>query len=127
MKLAIIALLLFYIGCQDFNSNTFDKDRYGEIELAGNVTPSFRASYKILQTKCMNCHRHAQWAGYTNSQDWVTNENLITPGASTDGGDSQLIRRIINYGATESDMPQGGSALPASDFETLKAWEAEYL
>lgn len=122
MKIAIIALLLFYIGCQDYNSNTFDKDRYGEIELTGNVTPEFKASYKILQAKCMTCHRHAQWAAYTDSQDWVTNENLITPGPA----DSQLITRIINAGTTQSDMPQGGSALPASDFDTLKAWEAQY-
>ncbi len=120
MKLAIIALLLFYIGCQDYNSNSFDKDRYGETELNGSA--NFKASYKILQNKCMNCHRHAQWAGYTDAQDWVTNENLITPGA----GDSQVITRIINAGTTQSDMPQGGSALPSSEFDTLKAWEAEY-
>ena len=123
MKIAIIALLLFYIGCQDYNSNTFDKDRYADLELTGNTASGkFAASYKILQDKCMTCHRHAQWSAYTDSQDWVTNENLITPGAP----DSQLITRIINAGTTQSDMPQGGSALPAADFDTLKAWEAEY-
>lgn len=126
MKLAIIALLLFYIGCQDYNSNTFDKDRYGELELTGNKV-NFEASYKILQNKCMNCHRHAQWAGYTDSEDWVSNENLITPGGPAGGGDSQVIFRIINHGGTSSDMPQGGSALPAAEFDKLKAWEAEYL
>jgi hypothetical protein len=125
MKLAIIALLLFYIGCQDYNSNTFDRDRYGNLELNGSA--NFQASYKILQNRCMNCHRHAQWSGYTNSQDWVTNENLITPGGTFGGADSQVIYRIINHGGTQSDMPQGGSALPATEFDTLKAWEAEYL
>ena len=120
MKLALIALLLFYIGCQDYNSNTFDKDRYSNIELTG--TANFKASYAILQTNCMNCHRHAQWAGYTDEQDWVTNENLITPGA----GASQVITRIINSGVVGADMPQGGSALPAADFQTLTDWEAQY-
>ncbi len=125
MKLAIIALLLFYIGCQDYNSNTFDQDRYGDLELTGSQ--NFKDSYAILQTKCMNCHRHAQWAGYTDAQDWVSNENLITPGGPAGGGDSQVIFRIINHGGTSSDMPQGGSALPAAEFDKLKAWEAEYL
>lgn len=120
MKLAIIALLLFYIGCQDYNSNTFDKERYGEIELTGSA--NFKASYAILQTRCMTCHQHAQWSGYTDEQDWVTNENLITPGAGT----SQVITRIINAGVVGSDMPQGGSALPTAEFDTLTAWEAEY-
>lgn len=124
MKIAIIALLLFYIGCQDYNANTFDRDRYGEIELTG--TPAFQAAYPILQTKCMNCHRHSQWSGYTNEQDWVNNENLVTPGPSSDGGDSQVIYRIINHGGASSDMPQGGSALPAAEFEKLKTWEAQY-
>lgn len=125
MKLALIALLLFYIGCQDYNSNTFDKERYAETDLTGGA--EFEAAYPILQTRCMNCHRHAQWAAYTDKQDWVTNENLITPGGPTSGGDSQVIRRIINHGATDSNMPQGGSALPAAEYDTLLTWERSYL
>ena len=121
MKLALIALLLFYIGCQDYNSNSFDKDRYSEIELTGGG-PNFKPAYKILQTRCMNCHQHAQWSGYTDAQDWVTNENLISPGPDK----SLVITRIINSGEVGADMPQGGSALPASEFDTLKLWEAEY-
>lgn len=128
MKLALIALLLFYIGCQDYNSNTFDKDSFGDLELTGAPAQltQFKAAYPILHDKCMNCHQHSQWAGYTDAQDWVTNENLVTPGATTDSGDSMVIRRIINFGATESTMPVGGSALSNSEFETLKTWEATY-
>ncbi len=125
MKLAFIALLLFYIGCQDYNANSFDKKKYGNIDLTGSA--NFKASYAIMQSKCMNCHRHSQWSGYTNSADWLTNENLITPGVTPDSGDSQVIYRIINHGGASSDMPQGGSALPSSEFETLKNWEKEYL
>lgn len=126
MKIALIALLLTYIGCQDYNSNTFDQDRYGEIELTGSGDLStFRAAYPILQKRCMNCHRHAQWAGYTDKNDWVTNENLVVPD-DEDGSQSQVLYRIKNFGGTSSDMPQGGSQLPAEEYEALKAWVTGY-
>ncbi len=121
MKLAVIGLLLFYIGCQDYNSNTFDRDRYGEIELIGGA--KFAVAYPVLQTNCMNCHRHAQWSEYTNKQDWVDNENLVVP---LDPNNSQLITRIINHGSANSDMPQGGNALPAADYQALVDWVADF-
>jgi hypothetical protein len=121
MKLALIGLLLFYIGCQDYNSNTFDKDRYGEIELTGG--PKFEAAYPVLQTHCMSCHRHAQWSEYTNKQDWVDNENLVVAGSPDS---SQLITRIINHGSANSDMPQGGNALPTADYDALVDWVTNF-
>jgi hypothetical protein len=118
MKFAVIAILFTYIGCQDYNSNSFDKDRYGAIELTGSA--GFKASYPILQNKCMNCHRHSQWSGYTDERDWVNNENLINPTGAA--GDSQLIYRIINHGGANSNMPVGGQALPPAEYETLTNW-----
>jgi uncharacterized membrane protein len=120
MKLALIACLLIYIGCQDYNANTFDKEKYGPSELVGGV--NFRESYAILQKRCNTCHRHSQWAGYTNKQDFVTNENLVIPG---DPNNSQLIYRIINHGGASSDMPQGGQALPSSEYQKLVEWVSD--
>lgn len=123
MKIALIVLLLTYIGCQDYNSNTFDQDRYGEIELTGGG-PEFGPAYSALQKHCMSCHRHAQWAAYTDKQDWVTNENLVVPGDPTG---SQVLFRIVNFGgASGSDMPQGGAQIPEADYEAIKAWVESY-
>jgi uncharacterized membrane protein len=117
MKIALILVLLIFIGCQDYNANTFDQEKYGIIELVGGA--NFKASYPILQNRCMNCHRHSQWAGYTNKQDWVTNENLVISG---DPDGSQLIFRIKNHGGTSADMPQGGQSLPSDEYQKLVAW-----
>lgn len=121
MKIALIVLLLTYIGCQDYNSNTFDEDRYGEIELTGG--PVFEAGYYAARKHCMSCHRHAQWAKYTDKQDWVINENLVIPG---DPSASQLLFRIVNYGGGSSDMPEGGAQIPKSDYDAIKAWVESY-
>ena len=115
MKFLFVLALLY--GCQDYNSNSYDKDRYGEIELTGS--PQFKAAYPVLQSRCMNCHRHAQWSAYTNQQDWVTNENLVIAG---DSQNSQLVYRIINSGSANSDMPQGGSALPTAEYNSIVDW-----
>lgn len=117
MKISLIVILLTYIGCQDYNSNTFDRDRYGEIELDGGS--EFKTAYPALQKHCMSCHRHAQWAGYTNEEDWVNNENLVVRG---DPGASQVLYRIVNYGGASSDMPQGGAQIPQKDYEAIKVW-----
>jgi hypothetical protein len=115
MKYIIVFLLISYIGCQDYNSNTFDKAKFAETQLGGG--PNFKASYAILQNRCMNCHRHSQWAGYTKPEDWVTNENLVIE--SGNPLDSQLINRLINNGG---DMPVGGKALPTTEHQTLLDW-----
>jgi hypothetical protein len=117
MKIALIVLLLTYIGCQDYNSNTFDQDRYGEIELIGGG--EFKVAYSALQKNCMSCHRHAHWAKYTNEQDWVQNENLVVPG---DAGQSQVVYRIINYGGANSDMPVGGGQISTAEYNAIKTW-----
>lgn len=117
MKIALIALLLTYIGCQDYNSNTFDEDRYGVIELSGG--PEFEAAYTALQKNCMSCHEHGHWAEYTNEQDWVINENLVVAG---DVAGSKLVFRIVNYGGNNSDMPVGGGQIPENEYNAIKTW-----
>lgn len=115
MKL-ILLLLFFTLSCQDYNSNTFDRDRYGDLELVGSA--NFKASYSILQTRCMNCHEHAQWSEFTNESDWLRPDLVI----ASDVNNSPLINRIINFGGSNSNMPEGGSALPPAEYTTLETW-----
>ncbi|MFP5386436.1 MAG: hypothetical protein ACLGHN_10180 [Bacteriovoracia bacterium] len=116
MKILLIVLLLFYIGCQDYNSNSFDRDLYSETELVGG--PDFVGSYNILQKHCMGCHTHSQWSEYTNEQDWI-NRGLVVSG---DAASSELIQRIWNSGAASADMPLGGGPLSASEYQSLVNW-----
>jgi hypothetical protein len=115
-----LSILFLFASCQDFNTNSFDREKYGSLELTGGA--NFRASYEILQNQCINCHRHAQWSAYTDKTDWVTNENLVVPG---DPNASQLIFRIINHGSASSNMPQGGSALPTAEYNKLVEWVSD--
>lgn len=116
MKFSLALLIFISVSCQDYNSNTFDRDQYAEIELIGGA--QFEASYKILQTRCMSCHEHASWSKYTNQQNWV-DQGLVIP---NDPDNSRLINRIINYGGASSDMPIVGGPLPSAEFDALKAW-----
>jgi hypothetical protein len=116
MKFVLPLLLFFAVACQDYNANTFDRDRFGVVELTGSA--SFKASYPILKTNCMNCHEHANWSEFTDEQDW-TKGGLVVFG---DAAHSPLINRIKNFGGAGSDMPQGGSALPTSEYDTLRTW-----
>lgn len=110
--------LISFIGCQDYNSNTFDDQRYGPTDLVGGT--QFIQAYPIIQKRCISCHSnyHSSWGAYKNQQDWVT-AGLVIPG---DKDNSSFINRIINYGANYSDMPQGQSQLPASEYNKLVDW-----
>lgn len=113
-------LLLLLIACQDYNSNSSDKERYGgDVQLENN--PQFRDAYRIIQNRCVNCHTsqvHAGWSAYTTNAKWKES-GLIIEGNPQD---SSLIQRIINTGETNSDMPLGGSALPNDEYDALLQW-----
>lgn len=118
MKIALIILLTSFIGCQQWNSNTFDEQIYGDggVELTGGE--NFKASYAILKNRCMSCHLHSEWAGFTDKQDWVTN-GLVVPG---DPDASDLINRIRNYGGSNSNMPPDTGPLPPNEYSKLVEW-----
>ena len=114
------------LGCQNYNSNTFDEARYGVVKLTGTTPASiarFRSAYEVMQTKCMNCHRHAQWAEYKDENDFVSKESLVSP---QQVDQSSLITRIVNYGGTSSDMPQGGSPLSQNDYAAIGVWVEQF-
>ncbi len=112
---------LFLLSCQDYNSNTGDRDKYGEVSLENNA--QFRRAYSIIQNRCVNCHTssvHDTWASYTTNEMWIkSGSNRVLPGRAQD---SNLIIRIINSGHTNSNMPIGGSALPNDEYDALVEW-----
>lgn len=107
-----LLLLFFLISCQDYNTNSFDRTRYGN--------PVGEGPAKIIQNKCINCHsgEHDSWAGLTDAQ-WVAT-GLVIPG---DPDNSLFIKRIYNTGISGvSNMPIGGGALPNDEYQALKDW-----
>lgn len=118
MKLSLLFLALL-MGCQDYNSNTADKTKYGPTDLEAN--PDFRAAYAIIQTRCITCHDssiHNVWSTYNTSQKWI-DAGMVVPGNSTA---SLVVRRIINSGQNDSNMPIGSGALPNDEYDAIKAW-----
>jgi cytochrome c551/c552 len=123
MKSIFLALLaLTAVACQNDNSDSADREKYGPIVLNSGGDPNFAAAYAILQNQCISCHNgdhHAVWASYTSDADWVA-QGLVIKGNATG---SYLIQRIINAGnGSASNMPQGSSALPADQYNTLLTW-----
>jgi hypothetical protein len=113
----LVLLLFILIGCQDYNSNSGDRDLYGPIVL-NESDPNFRPAYLVMQSRCMNCHRHVQWANFKSNQDWI-DANLVIPGQPED---SLLIKRIINSNQVGNNMPPGGSPLPDGEYDSLTEW-----
>lgn len=121
-QIIFLTLSSFLIGCQDFNSNSSDRVKYGPVVL-DESDPNFARSYNIITTKCINCHSgyHNNWASLKDNAAWL-NEMVVLRG---DPNNSMFIQRIINYGGTSSNMPFGGSPLSGSDYQHLVKWIEE--
>ena len=113
-----LTILILALGCQDYNSNSGDKFRYGPLGLAPGSSAEFTAAYVILQIRCASCHRHSNYAGFKSEQDWK--DAGLVVGGNTDA--STVINRIRNYEGTGSDMPDDSGPLPDEEFQTLKTW-----
>lgn len=116
-------LLLLLVSCQDYNSNSGDRGRYGPVVLNEN-DPNFREAYDIIQNRCVSCHdhRHDDWAEFKSNADWEAS-GLVVP---TDPDASEFIERIVNSGQTSSNMPPGGSPLPDDEYQHLRKWVSEF-
>lgn len=112
---ALIALISLF-GCQDYNSNSSDKDKFGPTDIQGSA--EFKQAYPIIVKRCASCHEHSAWSGYKTDENWISSQ-LIVPG---DSRNSELIKRTINTGASQSDMPKDGTALPNEEYDVLLAW-----
>lgn len=109
-------ILVFACG-QDYNSNSGDKPVEVKQSAAGicesEAGARFCAARLIYQKNCFSCH--PSWAELADEQSWIA-AGLVKPG-SIDS--SPAINRLINYG---SNMPLNGSALSATDYESLTTW-----
>lgn len=117
----LLLLLVFVVSCQDYNSNSGDRGKYGPVIL-NESDPNYAEAYAIIQNRCVNCHRgyHDHWANFTSNDDWI---GLVEP---NDPDNSSFIQRIINSGQTNSNMPEGGSALPTAEYNHLRKWVSEF-
>ncbi len=115
--------LLLLASCQDYNSNSGDRAKYGPVELT-ETDPNFRKAYFIIQDRCVSCHdhKHDRWADFKTNDDWVK-DGLVEAGAPTT---SELIIRIVNSGQVSSNMPPGGSAMPDAEYNHLVKWVTEF-
>ncbi len=124
MKNIISTCLIFgsllITGCQDYNSNTFDKIKYDITELDDEGDSNFASANKIIVNNCAYCHEHSNWGTYTNS-DWL-DSGFINKG---DPDNSYLIIRTKNYGGSDSDMPEVGEPLTDEEYQTLRTWITE--
>jgi hypothetical protein len=110
--------LIVLAGCQDLNSNSTDKSRYGEGAVAGS--PVFVDAFAIVQNRCANCHTstvHNKWSTYRTEADWKSKESTITAG---NPDQSSFITRLKNY--PNGDMPVGAGPLPNDELEKLREW-----
>lgn len=113
-------LALFLIGCgQDFNSNSFDREKYGTTGIDTSTPAGLRLSkaYNVMATNCTSCHTgyHNIYASYTTNQQWI-DAGLVVAG---DFNGSFLIQKLQNFGG---NMPQGGSQLGESEITNLQEW-----
>lgn len=123
MKAIILLTSLLLTGaCQDYNSNSADRIKYGPVVL-DESDPNFARAYNIISSKCINCHTgyHNNWAELKNNDAWLDYGILLRG----DPNNSMFIQRIINYGGTSSNMPFGGSPLSNSDYQHLTKWIEE--
>jgi mono/diheme cytochrome c family protein len=116
MKFSALLVFFFLVGCQDLNSNSYDKDKYGPSDLVGGA--EFRVAFPILRDRCASCHQHQDWSTYTDEEKWVE-VGKVDPG---NPDNSDVVTRIINYGNADSDMPPDSGALSDEEFEAIKVW-----
>jgi uncharacterized membrane protein len=117
--LKLFPLLLVLASCQDYNSNTSDRSKYGPVELEAN--PQFQRAYGIIQQRCTSCHTspvHSGWGTYTTSQMWIDTGRVV----AGDSQNSPLVRRIWNSGNTDSNMPQGQGPLANDEYDAIVEW-----
>lgn len=116
----LILSMLTFLGCQDTNSNSYDKDKYSDTVSDSN--PTFKAAYTVLQNRCITCHYHAAWSKNDTPEKWIEQGLVVSQDASS----SPIIYKIYNFGGGSSNMPLGGSTgIPGSEYQALLDWVEE--
>lgn len=117
MNSKFIALFsLALLGCgQDYNSNTNDQGQYASVTIDSSTPDGtrFSSAYKILQSKCMQCH---DWTSYNTSEKWIST-GYVSQGNFSD---STIITALKNYGGQMPKDPY--TALSDTEVATLREW-----
>jgi uncharacterized membrane protein len=120
--LLLIFSLAFLPACNELvqNSNSYDDQRYSS-DFQG--TPEFLAIAPVLAAKCMNCHYHAEWYEYSETEFKSSAVGLVVfqnPDASP------IYNRLSNSPSSlggPKNMPQGGgAAFTDAEVALLAAW-----
>ena len=119
-----LALLVFsLLSCQDYNSHTFDKNKFSDFGCAAGEAADFCLAYEVLKSNCINCHEgfHDDWAAteFTLESKWI-NTGLIIPGNALG---SKLYKKLWSQVPVPSGdpMPPEG-ALSNSEDQTIFNW-----
>jgi mono/diheme cytochrome c family protein len=113
-KLAWILGFLILSGCgQDSNSNSGDAVPRTPVDNSDPQSQRRTAARAVLQTHCASCH--GAWMSNTTDAQWIASGLIVAESSAT----SKLVYRLINEG---SNMPQGGSALPDTEYQALRSW-----
>lgn len=114
-----IFLLFLISSCQDFNSNSFDKEKsyVAVIDTSTAEGKRLNSAYQVLKNNCMSCHTgyHSVWLKFNTSELWQ-NENLIIAG---DANASEIMIRLKNNGG---DMPLNNSPIQFTDLIYIEDW-----
>lgn len=119
IRISLLSLLCILVSCQNNNSSSADRFKYGPIELENN--PQFQAAYPVIQSRCVNCHTstiHDVWASYTTSAQYISAGLVI----KQDPNNSRFIRYIQNSGLSPATMPLNDGPLPNDEYQILVDW-----
>ncbi len=117
MKVFSLLSIFLLVACQDYNSSSSDRFKYGPVELENNA--EFRKAYPVIQSRCVSCHNyHDEWAAYTTSAQYI-NAGLIV---RQDPTGSRFIRYIQNSGLNPATMPLNDGPLPTDEYQILVDW-----
>ncbi len=112
----IIIFIFFLSSCLP-KTDQSDSSRFQFERREQEMSPYFNKAYKIIETKCINCHTgtHNKFKNLKSSTDWIRSSLVL----ARNPDDSILITRLRNNGG---DMPQGGGQLSKEEIQTLNDW-----
>ena len=86
-----LLFLLTLVSCQDYNSNSGDRAKYGPIMSSGNV--QLDAATAVIKSRCISCHDryHDNWA------DLKTNEETFSNILIDSDGDNASVAFDFSY------------------------------
>ena len=123
--LLFLFVVFFFTACDEYNSNSADKLRYDEGAQQETDTgdANFASAFAVIEKRCISCHsgQHDNWASYRSDDAWI-NSGEVHRG---DPDNSPFIKRIINSGLPNSNMPEGLGALPDAEYQLLRKWISE--